>query len=224
MNRQLQKVLIFAAHPDDEVLGCGGVIQHWVKREAKVYVCIVTEGSSSQYPNDQSMIDKKKRHAQKANQILGVHKVIFLDLPDMRLDTVPHVILNRELESVINHIKPDIIYTHSASDLNLDHQKIHYSTLVATRPFSSTIKTVYAYEVPSSSEQNREEPFTPNVFLNIEPYIKKKLRAMNCYTSELKIYPHPRSLLGIETLARYRGMSAYMLFAEAFQLLLSYEA
>ena len=223
MNNNRQTVLIFAAHPDDETIGCGGVIRHHLARRDRVAVCIVTDGSSTQYPGNPAKAQRKGRECRAAMALLGVRTVIQLNLPDMKLDTIAHADLNRILSAVVARLRPTILYTHATTDLNLDHALVAASVAVISRPGNHRIQKVYAYEVLSSSEWSRAV-FAPNTFVNIEPYLNMKIRALRAYRTELRPYPHPRSAEGVKILARYRGLQAGLRAAEAFRLLVDYGA
>ena len=223
MSKFVNRVLVLAAHPDDEVLGCGGVIQKYKKDNSEVYVCIITDGSSSQYKNNDEIAKQKDKECVAANKLLGVNEVIRLNFPDMNLDTVPHFKLNLKIEEVVEKIKPNILYTHSSADVNKDHVLVNQSTMVVARPGKDYLKEVYAYEVLSSTEWFRNSPFQPNVFVNIEPFIKKKIKAFLKYETETRPYPHPRCKKGIETLAQYRGLQTGKKFAEAFELIIKHD-
>ena len=216
-------ILIFAAHPDDEILGCGGVIQKYKEEGQIVIVCIVTDGSSSQY-KDSTILDKKRKESVLANQQLKTDKVIYLNFPDMKLDIVSHVELNRALDNVCSMVKPRIIFTHSATDLNNDHLLINKSTQIITRPTSDKkyLKEVFEYEILSSTEWNIRSVFKPNTFFDIEKYIDKKIEAFKVYKTENRKHPHPRSPEGIRALAMYRGLQSGYKYAEAFKLLRSF--
>jgi len=131
------KVLVVAAHPDDEVYGMGGTIAKLSSEGHEVHVLIVTDGSATQYKNHPDLdqiIANKKTEIKKANRVLGTKKVHFGNLPDMRLDSIDHVEINKVIEEAVNNIKPKVVYTHFYGDVNLDHQRVYESTLVACRP------------------------------------------------------------------------------------------
>jgi len=195
------KVLILSAHPDDEILGCGGVIQKHKEENDQISVCIVTDGCSSQYPDDEVIANQKNAETQKVKQFLKIDNYFYLDFPDMKLDSVAHLDINKEISKIVSKIKPQIIYTHSPTDLNMDHRQVYYSTEVVTRPLNNY----------------------PNTFVNIKPYINKKIKALSFYESETRDYPHSRSLKGIEILAQYRGLQTGLEFAEAFRLVIDYD-
>lgn len=213
-------VLVIAAHPDDEVLGVGGTIVKHVSSGDNVYVYIVTDGSSTQYEGNNEILEKKKEEAKKANFKLGVKEIIFGNLPDMKLDTIPHVQINKEISKVIEKIKPQIVYTHHYGDLNKDHQEVYKSTLVACRPYNSSVKELYLYEILSSSEWGEmSSQIKPMLFQKLtKDELELKIEAMKEYESELRDYPHPRSLEGIINLSKFRGQMISKEYAEAFEI------
>lgn len=216
-----QTVLVIGAHPDDEVLGAGGAIAKHAAADESVHVLIVTEGATQQY-DDESMVNQKVSEARECADRLGVESVRFGELPDMRLDDVPHVEVNAAIEAAVDDIAPDVVYTHSDREVNIDHRAVHESTIVATRP-KSGVERVLTYEVPSSTDWvGGSERFEPNVYVDISDYLDAKLEAFRAYESETREYPHPRSSKGIKARARSRGIEAGFGAAEAFNLLKSY--
>jgi len=218
------KILVIAAHFDDEVYGCGGTISKFVREGHKVHVCILTDSCSSQYTDRANeMIAQKKEESQIVNNIFGIEKTYTFDFPDMQLDTIPHVELNRAIEQCIRDIKPTIVYTHHGGDINKDHRLVFDSTMVAVRPMEgSSVKRVLCYEVPSSTEWTPHTPsnmFSPNVFVDIEDVINKKIDAIKAYNSELREYPHPRSVENVINQAHLRGASVGLKAAECFMLI-----
>jgi LmbE family N-acetylglucosaminyl deacetylase len=219
----MQKVLVIAAHPDDEVLGCGGTIARLSKRGYEMYVLILGEGITSR--DDIRDIQKReieildlKRQAEEANKILGVKQVFHHDFPDNRFDTVPFLDLIKVIEKIKNQIKPEIIFTHYEKDLNIDHQIIYRAVITATRPLEEEIvKEIYSFEIPSSTEWSYPLSFSPNVFYDISETIDIKLKALEKYKTELKEYTHPRSLEGIELIAKCWGMKVGLEYAEAYK-------
>lgn len=221
----MSKILVIAAHPDDEVLGLGATIKK-LSAEHEIYILIVTEGCSSQYrgQNVDAIIKEKKEMARKAASILGAKDVIFGDLPDMKLDAVDHVTVNAVIEKAVSDIQPEIVFTHHFGDVNLDHQMCYRSTLVATRPsVGSCVKKLYTYEVLSSTEwqsSSAAHVFVPNTYIEVDDScLMAKKEALKAYSIELRKYPHTRSEEAIDNLAAYRGQSVGKLAAEAFCLL-----
>ena len=217
------RVLVIAAHPDDEVYGMGGTMAKLAEKGNEVFVLIVTEGCSTQYPGNKDIIEIKKEEARKANSILGVKEVIFGDLPDMKLDTIPHVEINKLIEKTINYIKPQVVYTHHRGDVNKDHKLVYESTLVATRPtHTQDVKEVICYSVPSSTEWTPnvvKDMFMPNIFEDIEEQYENKKKSIIAYNSEIREAPHPRSIEVVITYDKSVGMKVGIGKAEAFQLI-----
>jgi len=217
------KILVIAPHPDDEVLGCGGTIKKYSNSGDQIYLCIVTKPYIPDWSED--YIKEKKKQIKKSNEVLGFEKTFFLDLPVVKLDIIGQKKLNDLIYNCIKEVNPEVIYIPFFSDINKDHQLISKASMVAVRPKPGLkIKKVYFYEVPSETEwakpaQKIEEVFIPNNYEDISDYLEYKLKAMKSYKSELKKYPHPRSLEGIKILAQKRGMEAGLKYAEAFMLL-----
>lgn len=209
------KILIIAAHPDDEVLGMGATIKKLSKKRHEIHLCVVTDGASAQY-QDKKMIKIRKDACIASGKILGINDFSFLGFPDAKLDSIPQLEINKKIEKIILKIKPDIVYTISDGDNSKDHEKVFESALVAARPIASTVKKILSYEIPGL----RRTPFSPNVFEDITNEIKFKNKAFSSYKSEIESYPHPRSIEAIENLAKYRGTQSGMRFAEAFKLIL----
>lgn len=221
------KVLVIAAHPDDEVYGMGGTIAKLADEGNEVHVLIVTDGSTTQYKNNvklNEIIIKKKQEVKCANEVLGVAKVHFGELPDMKLDQVAHVEINGVIENVVRKIRPDIVYTHFYGDVNLDHQNVYKSTLVAVRPVpGQSVKELYCYRVPSSTEWSPQMAdssiFMPNVFVDISNYSPKKYEAIKLYETEIRDYPHPRSIKYVEKCDCAAGLKCGIGLTEEFMLL-----
>lgn len=213
------KILIIAPHPDDEVLGCGGTIAKYSKRGNEVYLCIVTKAYSPDWSEE--FIENRTKEIEESNRTLGIKKTFFLGFPTVKLDTIPQKQLNDSLSRVINEIKPEIVYIPHSGDVSRDHRLVFEGALVATRPnVASSVKKVLCYETLSETEWGRGfREFIPNLYEDITDEIRIKLEAMKAYGSEIKNYPHPRSLEVIEVLAKKRGSEAGMRSAEAFMLI-----
>lgn len=219
----MKKVLVIAAHPDDEVLGLGGTLIKHVKEGDEVHLLIVTDGSSSQYRDKkeiQSIIIAKEKETKMCANILGITSIRYGKLQDMKLDNSPHIDINCVIEKAIREIQPDVVYTHFWGDVNLDHVAVFKSTLVATRPcVGQCVKELYCYYVPSSTEwgvYNVNTAFIPNVYVDISKYAEVKYKAINSYKTELRKYPHPRSIEYIEKLDEICGLNVGLDRAEAF--------
>jgi LmbE family N-acetylglucosaminyl deacetylase len=216
-NMSSNKVLVIAPHPDDEVLGCGGMIAKYSKQEDKVYLCIVTKACTPDWSEE--FIENRKKEVAKANKILGIKKTYFLDYHTVKLDTIPQKELNEAIYKVVKEVNPDILYIPHKGDLNKDHRLIFEASLVAARPVNHKVKRILSYETLSETEWGQSiEPFIPNVYIDISEIFEKKIEAMKAYESELKEYPHPRSLEIVGALAKKRGSEVGAKFAEAFML------
>lgn len=223
----MSSVLVIAAHPDDEVLGCGGTIAKHVQAGDKVVVAILAEGVTSRDParnRDERTDDLSElaRSAQSANAILGVHALVLHDLPDNRLDSLDRLEVIKLVEGLIVEHRPDRVYTHHAGDVNIDHRRIHEAVVTACRPIPGhSVKSLLFFEVPSSTEwqtPGSAPSFTPNWFVDIEETLETKRRALSAYASEMRRWPHSRSIEAVTYLARWRGASVGREAAEAFML------
>lgn len=214
------KNLIIAAHPDDEVLGCGGIIKK-LSKEEDFYVLILSAGADTRYKK--SMENVLKNNAIDANNILGTKELFFENLPNQKMDNMPIFEITQIIEKYINKIKPDRVFTHHIGDLNKDHQVIAEATFTATRPIiGQSVKEVYSYNVPSSTEWNYiegEKIFIPNVFIDIKNELDFKLEAMKYYKSECRDYPHPRNSKSLKVHANYWGLISGFEYAEPFKLI-----
>jgi len=216
------KILVVVAHPDDEILGMGGTILKHVKNNDEVEVIILGQGVTSRYDNSEKNkdeINSLRRESKDALKVLGVEKVHFYDFPDNRFDSVDLLDIIKTLEKHISEFKPNYVYTHFYGDLNIDHLITYKATITACRPINKI--NVISFEVLSSTEQNAQlesTVFIPNLYIDIEKELEKKKEAMSKYKSELKDYPHPRSLEGIEHLAKYRGLAIQSKAVEAFHI------
>ncbi len=170
----MSKILVIAPHPDDEVLGAGGTIARLSREGHQVFIVIVTQGDPSMF--DLAFIERLKKEALEAHQILGVHETIFLEgFPLLLLDTVPHSRLNEALRETIYKIRPEFLFIPFRGDIHLDHRLVFDSAMVAARPNTEIyIKAIYAYE--TLSETNWNAPlltpgFSPNVYVDISDFL-----------------------------------------------------
>ncbi|RLC82166.1 MAG: PIG-L family deacetylase [Chloroflexi bacterium] len=225
MHSKVQKVLIVAAHPDDEVLGCGGTIPRLAQEGHDIYIAILGEGITSRYDQrdqaDQTRIESLHERSQQVAELLGAKNLFTYELPDNRFDTVPLLDVIKIVEELIERLQPEAIYTHHSGDLNIDHVIVHRAVLTATRPQAGQpVKAIYAFEVPSSTEWAFDQfsPFQPNVFVNISTTLETKIEAMALYESEARSFPHPRSPEALRAIAHRWGSVVGLEAAEAFEL------
>ncbi|MBE0655614.1 MAG: PIG-L family deacetylase [Bacteroidales bacterium] len=213
-----KNILFIAPHPDDEVLGCGGIIKKLTDRNKNVWILVITRGKKEIYSEDK--IQNVRQEALKAHTILGVSKTIFFDFPAPDLDLVSTSELAMNIVSVINDLEADTIYLPHRGDIHHDHRAVFYAGLVAARPVkNSPVKRIYTYETLSETEwapPYGEDAFIPNRFVNICNEFPLKLEAMQCFKSQLREFPNSRSLKSIEALANFRGSTVGFTHAEAF--------
>jgi LmbE family N-acetylglucosaminyl deacetylase len=220
-------VVVIAAHPDDEVLGCGGTLSLLARAGRPVHVLLVSDGVSSrtEIGATQEVADcltLRSAAAAKANKILGCESVKLLGLPDNRLDCMDLLDIIKLVEGFIDRFRPSTVLTHHAGDVNIDHRIIHDAVIAACRPQPKfCVNELLFFEVPSSTEWRPPGSglmFDPNWFHDISATLGAKLEALQAYQDELREFPHPRSLVAVEALARWRGATAGFEAAEAFIL------
>lgn len=220
-------ILVIAAHPDDEILGCGATMAKHVKNGDQVYVAILAEGITSR-DKTRNRSDKEDelrllaREAKKANEVIGVTELRLFDFPDNRMDSIDLLDIVKVVEELIDQYKPDVIYTHHIGDVNIDHQRIHQAVITATRPIPNKhkVKELLFFEVLSSTEWQPVEatPFTPNWFVDVSETIDLKLKSLKEYKHEMRDWPHLRSIATADYLAKFRGATIGVEAAEAFVL------
>ena len=210
-----ERVLCVVAHPDDETLCCGAALAKHFKAGDDVSILVLADGVMSRINPDD--IEERYGMFLRACRILGADDVWRCTYPDNQMDHFPLLRVVKDIEPHIDRVKPTIIYTHWHGDLNIDHQVVSRAVITACRPLpGSTVKCIFMGECPSSTEWGTG--FAPNWFEDVRETFDTKLAAMACYTTELRDYPHPRSIEAIRSLAQWRGASAGVLLAEAFML------
>lgn len=217
----MKRVLIVAAHTDDEALGCGGTIARHVAEGDIVYAVFLADGVSSRLDSNHEDHEVRNSAAENAREILGISKNYYLALPDNRLDSLPLIEVVQLLEPIIQNVKPNVIYTHHSGDLNVDHRVAHQAVLTACRPLpGSSVKEIYAFEVLSSTEWADAEvaPFVPNYFVDVSDYLDIKERSLHAYKKEMRACPHSRNMSHVRALAMHRGNSVGVDAAEAFRV------
>jgi len=217
------RVLVVAAHPDDETLGCGGTMARLSAGGAEIDIVFFTNGVDARGSDEVLDASGRRRGAAlQAMVALGAREPTFLDFPDNRLDTVSMLDLAVAVEQQIAQSRPSLILTHNANDLNVDHRQVHEAVMTAARPQPGhQSPDVLCFEVPSSTEwraQTAGNAFVPQVFVDISEYLDSKIEALRFYADELRPWPHARSIRGIEHLAGRRGASSGVEAAEAFMV------
>jgi len=221
--------LVISAHPDDEVLGCGGTIARLAREGGKVYLAVLGEGITSRYEHrekaDSSLVEGIKHRCKEAAKVLGAEDPFLFGLPDNRFDTIPLLDIVKKIEKLISDLSPTVIYTHHEGDLNIDHSITYRAVLTATRPIQgNAVRDIYTFEVPSSTDwafHQSEQIFRPNVFVDITETLDTKIQALSVYETEIRPFPHPRSLEAIQANTRRWGSVVGCQAAEAFALVRS---
>lgn len=220
----MKTILVVAAHADDEALGCGGTL---IKHQAagdQIVIITMTDGVSSRRTNSQqNACQQRKQASEQAAKFIGAKQRFIFDLPDNAMDSVPLILIVQKIEPLIDEIKPNIIYTHHSGDLNIDHQRVHQAVMTACRPQPGLpLPKLLSFEVNSSTEWQSvtiDPPFRPNYFVDISEHIKQKQALLNIYAKEMRPTPHSRSIDAVTALARVRGTTVGVQYAEAFMLL-----
>lgn len=223
----MSKILVVAAHPDDEILGVGGTVAKRVAAGDEAYALILGEGQTSRWDSREAaareVVESLHRDTLEAAKVIGYQEVFFENLPDNRFDSVDLLDVVKKIERYIKNVGPQVVYTHHDGDLNIDHRITCSGVLTAARPVGDcAVKEIYQFETLSSSEWNfgrtgGATSFLPSVFVDIEKFFPAKCAAMQRYHSELCQFPHPRSLEMLRILAQGRGSMVGLNFAEAFE-------
>jgi N-acetylglucosamine malate deacetylase 1 len=219
-------VLVIAAHPDDEVLGCAGTLVRHTRSGDQVHIAFLTDGVSSrgrEQTGRAAEILRRRASASEAARIIGANPPHFLDFPDQRLDSVPLIEIVQSIERLAAPLQPEMIYTHSVDDLNIDHRLACAAVLTAFRPTpDQSVSAIYGFEILSSTEWNfgtSNVGFRPARYVCISDALKLKLSALEAYDEEVRQFPHPRSYDAVRALAALRGSTVGVQAAEAFSVL-----
>jgi len=214
-------VLVLAAHPDDEILGAGGTLARHALAGDEVHAVVVSEGAGSRYGDD--MAAKLQAQARFASMEIGFASLRLLGLPDQRLETLPLIELTQRFEAVVEELRPDTVYTHFPEDVNNDHGVVARAAWTACRPYRAPfVRNFLVFETPSSTEWAwplTGSAFAPNHHVDITETLDAKVRAMACYESELREYPHPRSERALRERAAFWGSRIGRVAAEPFCVL-----
>lgn len=217
----MNKILVFAPHPDDEILGCGGTMIKHIDAGDEVYVCIVTKGVLPLFSPD--LVEKTRAEARACHRHIGVKKTFFLDFPAVLIDKENRYEVNGKILDVVKEVAPDEVYIPHWGDMQKDHQIVADACMVALRPkYEPKVKAIYSYETMSETAWNApnvQNDFIPNVFVDITDTLDKKMEALGFFQSQLSPFPDARSLEAVEALAKYRGALMHFKAAEAFMLI-----
>jgi LmbE family N-acetylglucosaminyl deacetylase len=207
------KVLILAAHPDDETLGCGGVIKKLSQENNFIKLITFTDGESSRNENSNrnTLLDRVCKK-------LGINEYIYGNFPDNKLDSIPLLDICKFIETNVEFV-PDLIFTHHRNCNNIDHQLVYKATITSFRPqFGNKVK-ILSYFVPSSTDYNPFNNFNGNVYYNIKDTIENKIETLSIYDKEMRKYPHTRSYENITNLSKVWGAEVSLEYAEKFELI-----
>ena len=216
------RVLVVAAHPDDEILGCGGLLSKY-SNKVPVSILFIAEGDTCRFDSPEltqealKEVNHREECAIKALKFLNITDITFSRLPCGRLDSIDIIDINKIIEKKILSFKPSIIFSHYSLDTNNDHRIISRSVEMSTRPIHDFNINTFSFEILSSTEWSLQNPIRPNAFVVIsEDDVNNKIEAINIYDGEVREFPHSRSAGGIKSLAQYRGMQVGVKYAEAF--------
>lgn len=210
---QVKRVLVIAAHPDDEIMGCGGTIALHARLGDEVTSVIVCEGESLRYGKKGVGMQSQSKLAAKK---LGVSDLRLLNFPDQALDKYTLTKIISPLKKIVREVKPNIVYTHHSNDINIDHQILFKAVLVVTRPTEKFIETIYSFEAASSTEWAYPRTFIPDTWVDISKTLNIKIAAFSAYKSEVRPYPHPRSIEALRNRAKAWGNLVCLDASEVF--------
>lgn len=223
----MKKILVVVAHPDDEVLGCGATLLKHAKAGDAIHILILAEGMTSRDDVRDPIYRKKELErlhsaSQRVAEYLQAKSLEIGDFPDNRLDGVEILDVVKKVEKEIKKYSPEIVYTHHGGDLNIDHRIVNQAVVTACRPIpEQSVEMLLFFETPSSTDYQigmKDFQFTPNWIVDIKETFSGKLEMLRFYQEEMRPWPHSRSYEAIEVLAKYRGYTNGMKYAEAFQL------
>lgn len=216
-------ILIFAPHPDDEVLGCGGTMAKYSECGDDVYVAIVTKGVSPIF--SESRTEETRRYCKEADRLLGAKDTIFMDFPAVMLETIPRHEFNGAFMKIVSDIKPDVVYLPHRGDMQIDHKMVVDAAMVALRPkYDHVVSKILMYETLSETGwdvPNSTNEFIPNVYEDITQYLQKKMDVLSMFKMQMEEFPHARSIEAVRALALFRGATMNCKAAEAFSLVRS---
>ncbi len=225
MTMKSRSVLVVAAHPDDEWLGCGGTLLRHIQEGDAVCLAVMGEGVTARFSSrgkaPAAALKRLRGQARQTARSMGVKEIVLYDFPDNRFDSVPLLDLVKKVEDLVARLRPDVVYTHHLGDLNVDHALLARAVVTATRPVpGQVVRSVLSFEIPSSTEWafRDESAFRPHHFVDISRTLSRKLDALGLYQEEMRDFPHPRSPQAVEALARWRGATVGFRAAEAYEV------
>ena len=220
MNALFESLAVVVAHPDDEVLACGGAIARATETGSGVHILILATGATARDSNDRVGVEVLRDQAHRAAETLGASPPTFADFPDNRMDSVPLLDVVQRVEAFLAEAGAASVLTHHAGDLNVDHRVTAQAVLTACRPLpGAPVRRILAGEVPSSTEwADTDNHFRPTRYIEIASVLERKLAALACYEGEIREFPHPRSIEAVRSLAQWRGAEVGLAAAEAYRV------
>lgn len=208
-----QKVLVLAAHPDDETLGAGATIAKLSSEGKEVKLITFTDGISARGQN----LKNRNKSLDKVSEILGISDYSVGNFPDNEMDSVSMLKVCKFIESSVD-FTPDMIFTHQKNCLNVDHQTVYRAALTVFRPQYGHQVKFMSFPVLSSTDYNPGNNFAPNIFYDVENWVSLKMKALKVYDSEMRPYPHSRSYENVINTMKANGSSVGINYAECFEL------
>ncbi|WP_043262833.1 PIG-L deacetylase family protein [Streptomyces sp. CT34] len=219
----MTRVMAVVAHPDDEVIGPGGTLAKHVRAGDDVHVLILAEGKTSRAddPDPAGSLAASGDETVASMAELGITRWTRLDLRDNQLDSYPLLELAQQVSAVVDEFAPEVVYTHHPGDLNIDHELTARACMIACRPHVSAVRWLFAFATLSATDAGYagRPPFEPSVHVDVTDTLETKLAAMRRYSSELRDFPHPRSLQAMRSQAELFGAAAGGAAAEAFSVI-----
>lgn len=218
--KKAKRILVVAAHPDDELLGLAGTLCLHRDKGDQIYILILSNGENSRGSEIADSL-KRLKQARKVARMIGA-KLFMEDFPDNAFDSVSLLSIAQTIEKVMKKVNPHMVYTHHSGDLNIDHTLTSHAVMVAFRPvYDGCLESILTFETLSSTEWQAKDhrQFAPNHYIDISSRLEEKKKLLSIYADELREYPHSRSLEGVEILSKYRGMESGLKAAEAFQII-----
>ena len=208
-----KKILVLAAHPDDETLGCGATISKLSKQGHDIKLLTFTDGVSARDIKDNK---NRNKSLEKVSKILGIKDFKYGNFPDNKMDSIPLLDVCKFIEKEVKE-DPDVIFTHHPGCLNIDHNIVYRAVITAFRPQYKKEIEINCFEVPSSTEWNPNSDFKNNLYIDVEGFVEKKIEALKIYDEEMRAYPHPRSYDAIISKMKSSGNEVGLNYAERFQ-------
>lgn len=210
-----KNILVLAAHPDDETIGCGATLAKLSDEGNNIHLMTFTDGVDSR---DERGAENRNNKLEEISKLLGINSFNHADFPDNQMDVIPLLKLCKYIENNLP-FDPDIIFTHHPDCLNVDHRLVYQATMTAFRPQLGKEQKILSYYVPSSTDYNPMSNFKGNIYYDVKNYIDNKMKALEVYDGEIREYPHSRSYMNLLNLTKVWGSEVGLEYAEKFELM-----